>query len=234
MIAGIRAARDIRGVSTECLTKIYEARSEAPVMRGWELVVGVALVLATFALAAPAAADVHCEAPWGVTHSAPVQDDALRGFDAGDAPEDAILLPGHGDYPGFVDPVRRDGGDLEDWYAFELPPSGADTRYRFSVARDYTTPFYVGAFQMEVFEPGVEVPLVTDVDSPAISRTDAAGGTWLVRVTAIPAADVYSCGQSAPIAPGLGMPGATSAVARNHWIYFGCEPFCADAGGAGA
>lgn len=178
-------------------------------------------------VAPPAAADMHCDAPWGAASSAPLQDDAGTGLDAGDAPGEATLLPGHGDYAAFLDPVRRDGGDAEDWYALDIPHTGESGL--FSVSADYEGAAYAlgTRFRLDVFEPGADEPLTTFSDGAPVALTLEQAGTWLMRVTVVDAPQpVYACGTGGPLVRGSGVGGTTSAVASNHVVYFGCDPIC--------
>ena len=194
-----------------------------------EALLALALMATTLAIAAPpAAADAHCDAPWGAASSAPLQDDAGSGLDAGDAPQDATLLPGHGEYAAFLDPVKRDGGDAEDWYALDIPADGTDESAIFSVSSDYgPAPYALGTrFLLEVFDPD-GVTYETRSDSDPVALTLEKEGTWLMRVTVLDAPQpVYACGTGSPLVRGTGVGGTTSAIAANHIVYFGCDPIC--------
>ena len=186
------------------------------------------LLAATLGAAPASAGGGVCDSgPWGVASSAPLQDDAGTGFDAGDARERATPLPGHANYSSFLDPVYRDGRDAEDWYTLELGSSSWDV-IRFSVGAGYTPGMPDLAFRMEVFEPGAATPSfsTTSRDAP-IELADYSAGRWDVRVAVIdPQRVVYLCGTAAAPVAGTGLAGTTSRVVSNHMVYFGCEPVC--------
>ena len=187
------------------------------------------LLLLTSALAvAPSVGALPCDSgPWGVAASAPLQDDAGSGFDAGDAPEEAIELPGHDEYQAFLDPLYRDGRDAEDWYALDIPLLGRGIR--FSVSEAYRTVDAPDvAFRMDVFAPGADAPSFTTTSRSGPIDLDAYdAGRWLVRVTVVdPPHAAYVCGTGEPLVGGTGARGATSEAISNHVVYFGCDPVC--------
>ena len=193
----------------------------------------LSLVLALGALALLPAAPAQpaaCDALAGAEES--LQNDAGYVGDAPDEPGDALRVHADGYYFGYLSAARYANADGEDWYVYAVPQGTermrANVTEAFPVIPTYTAdlPTYLQSFTLTLWPPDGSAPREILSTQGTLVLPDPVPGDYLVRVTATPLVDASACpaGMAPPFVTELGVP------ARNHGMYLGCDPLCAEGG----
>lgn len=194
-----------------------------------EAILSLVLAVSALALVSAAPAPAGCDAI--AAAEASLQSDAGSGSDAPDAPTDALRVNADGYYFAYLSSIGHANADREDWYVYAVSPErnamNANITEAFPLVPAYEVdaPAYVQTFTLTVWPP-TGAPLSITSTQGTLTIVEPAPGDYLVRVSTTTLYDTDACdstaaGAAPPLAP---------AAQRNHGMYLGCEPICAEGG----
>ena len=193
-------------------------------MRIREALAAGILVLVLFAPTAPALPP-DCTAALSVEES--IQNDADSGNDAGDAPDAALRIFRDDYYWAYLSSVDHGASDINDWYVFAVPAGTLSIMANVIVSApgvpsDVYIPDDAQEFRLTLIAPDGTSKTVTSAGGSARFQ-DPAVGDYLIRLWTAPTETPFPC-------TGAGGDAGTPAtpMARNHGLYVGCHPVCAD------
>lgn len=194
-----------------------------------EALLSLVLAVSALALVSAAPAPVGCDTFAALEDA--LQNDAGSGLDAPDTPADALRVASDGYYFGYLSTIGHANADREDWYVYAVPDATermrANVTEAFPLVPGYAVDLavYLQMFTLTVWPPNGGAPLSITSAGGTLVIPGPAPGDYLVRVSATTIHETDACdGSIASAAPPL------ATQARNHGMYLGCDPICAEGG----
>lgn len=189
-----------------------------------EAVAASILVLLAFAPSAPAL-PLDCSAALTVEES--IQNDAESGSDAADAAEDAFRILYDGYYWGFLSAVESARADVRDWYVFAVTPGTRSLMANViasvpAAANEVYLPDDLQRFYLTITAPDGESKTVSSAGGVARFEEPIAGD-YLIEIWTVPRDVPVACEGA-----GSDVGAPDTPIARNHGLYVGCHPVCAE------
>lgn len=185
---------------------------------------GIFVMLVLFVPAVPALPP-GCDATLAVEES--IQNDAESGGDAGDGPGAAVRILYDDYYWGYLSVFDQSASDTNDWYVFSVAPGTHALMASVLVSlpvvpNEAYLPDNAQRFHLTLRAPdGVEQ---TVTSAGGVARiVSPSQGDHHIRVWTLPPSAPYACEEQGA---DLGAP--STPIARNHGLYVGCDPVCAE------